>query len=143
MWLSIAFTGIGGCGPTSGTSCALAMLTPAARTKLRIALQQYARFNSFMVGILMSRKRRRFLGSVLVSEVKVKPHQQLAGIHIEAARPNHGTSPILMQPVVFVVPGESGPARHERVVTIADGVGRNVAQLRSRRRGSRAPCARR
>jgi hypothetical protein len=44
MWLSMAFTGIGGWGPTSGASCALATLTPAARTKLKIALQQWTRF---------------------------------------------------------------------------------------------------
>src|SRR5258708_15823676 len=122
MWLCTAFTGIGGCGPTSGASCALLGLTPAARTKLKIALTQCIRFKLFMVGILMLRKEDDFLAPVLVLEVKVKSQHQLAGVDIKTVRPNHGPGPILMQPVVFVVPGKPCPAGHEWVVAIADGV---------------------
>src|SRR5579864_8623960 len=34
-----------------------------------------------------------------------------------------------MQPVVFVVPGETGAASHKRVVAVADRVGRDIAEV--------------
>src|ERR1017187_3678887 len=37
-----------------------------------------------------------------------------------------------MEQVELVMPGKPRPARHERVVTIADGVGCDVAEIRAR-----------
>src|ERR1700756_4320253 len=34
-----------------------------------------------------------------------------------------------MQPVIFVVPGEAGPAGHKRVIAVANGVSRNISEV--------------
>src|SRR5580704_5478783 len=135
MWLSMFFRGAGGCGPTSGASCAWAKVNPA-RTKVRIALKKCTRFKSFMVGILNRFSMRANdvqkpcpPANSFSLEVEVKTQQQFAGIHVQARCPNHGPGPILMQPVVLVVPGKTGPAGHERVVAVADRVGSNVSQV--------------
>src|ERR1700733_15450991 len=62
-------------------------------------------------------------------EVKVKAKQQFAGIHIQTGCSNHGSGPVLMQPVVLVVPGKTCPARHERVIAVADCVRSDIAQI--------------
>src|ERR1700688_3233930 len=38
-----------------------------------------------------------------------------------------------MQPVVFVVPGKAGATGHERVVAVADGVCRDIAEVGGQR----------
>src|SRR5271163_4489539 len=97
MWLSLAFAGMGGWGPTSGASCALVTVTPAARTKLRIALKKCTRFKLFIVGILMTLSKPANLFKIHVYktcppadsfslEVEVKPKHQLTGVKVRARR---------------------------------------------------------
>src|SRR5271154_1523935 len=58
-------------------------------------------------------------------EVEVKSQQQFAAVQILAGL---RAGPVLVQPVVFVVPGEARPAGHKGVVAVADGVGGDVAK---------------
>src|ERR1700733_10999642 len=62
-------------------------------------------------------------------EIKVKSEQQFAGIQVRAVRRNS----VLMHPVVLVVPGKAGSARHKRVVAVADRISSYISQVRRRR----------
>src|ERR1700675_1748582 len=62
-------------------------------------------------------------------EIEIKAEQQFARVDVVAGQSNQWSGSILMQPIVFVVPGKASPAGHERVVAIAHGVGGNVAQV--------------
>src|SRR5579864_5440710 len=63
-------------------------------------------------------------------EVKVKTQQQFAGVDVCRRQSESWPRPVLMHPVVFVVPGESGTAGHERVIAVANRVGSDVAEVR-------------
>src|SRR5271163_1004129 len=63
-------------------------------------------------------------------EVEIKSHQYFAGVEV-GQHPGVKTwsRTVLVQPVVLVVPSQTGAARHERVVAEADGIGRDISQV--------------
>src|SRR5579864_5064099 len=62
-------------------------------------------------------------------EVKVKTNEQFAGIDVCGRQSKSRPGSVLVQPVVLVVPGESRPADHKRVVAVTDGVSGDVAEV--------------
>src|SRR5579863_761770 len=69
--------------------------------------------------------------SIPLLEIEVKAEQQLTGIYVGGIQPKGRPCAVLMQPVVFVVPRETGPVGHERVIAVDDGVGRDITEVRS------------
>ena len=72
---------------------------------------------------------RRFRPFLL--EIEVESEQQFAGIYVGRRQSSQRPSAILMHPVVFVVPGKTSPAGHERVVAIANRVSTEVPEVGS------------
>src|ERR1700740_2816355 len=97
--------GAGGCGPTSGTSCARATLKPLARMKPNTALTQCTRLTSFIsVPSRIGIGERKSPACPSQLEVEVKSRQELARVHVGGRQPERGSGAHLMQPVVFVMP---------------------------------------
>src|SRR5450755_461103 len=132
MWLSMGFTTRCGVGPTSGASCANA--GAAAKTKPTMAVKRVTptKCADFSLSIICTlnqklapanRVRRRLSWWL---EVEIKSHQQFAGVDIRAGQRRCAG---LMENVELVVPGKTSPAGHEWVVTVADGVGSDIAEV--------------
>src|ERR1700752_3977408 len=68
-------------------------------------------------------------------EIEVKTNQQFTGVDVGGRQPESWPGSVLVQPVVLVVPGESGTTGHKRVIAVADGVGGDVAKVGGRTGG--------
>src|SRR5450631_4408638 len=131
MWLSRTFGGPGGRGPTSGASCATALVAnPVARIKLRIPWRTSNGFKLFIFSTLKPDQRRRieFVSGPSWLEIEIKSRQNFAAVDVCAGQRRCSD---LVEQVELVMPGETGTAGHERVITIADGVGRDIAKVRA------------
>src|SRR5579862_1612813 len=66
-------------------------------------------------------------------EVKVKSGQEFTGVDIGGRYTDYRSRAVLVQPVVFVVPGKTGSGSHERIEPEANRIGRDIAVVGSRR----------
>src|ERR1700733_1207770 len=71
---------------------------------------------------------RSLLPKKLILEIEVKSRQKFADVQVGAIQAKSRTGTILMPPVVFVVPGKTCAACHERVVTHRECVCSDVTQ---------------
>src|SRR5229473_686075 len=62
-------------------------------------------------------------------EIKVKSGHHFACVYVGAGQAKTRARAVLVQPVVFIVPGKTGPAGHKRVVTEGKGIARDIAQV--------------
>src|ERR1700728_309745 len=62
-------------------------------------------------------------------EIEVKSHQYFAGVDVGGRKAKTWARAILMQPVIFVMPSQTGAARHKWVVAETDGVRADIAEV--------------